>query len=978
MSIGEHGSILDLFALRGTPQSSGASDPVPLIDPKLVWMVLQGHVDVVAVTIAKDGKQSDLQRTHLARIHPGQLFFGFSQPREGASALILAFGSAGSQVAWMQGSAFVEALDTPNLRDQATSLCGGWAQVMSVLCSGERVPGAVRACLPGQAVDLADGEALQSPAGASWIRLCSGSVALGGLSRSQTLPAGQILLLGRDAWLHAAGDSRVEVLAGGPESPAEVWSAVTSFNAMLKSLVDIRVQREREIDRKRLLAKSRDTKHAVTRALRDLTSVLDPDARGDADASPDSAAAVASRLVLRESGVPATPEGELPESQRDPLRSSGLGPGGFFRRIRLAGAWWSWADRPLLTYLRGTTVPVVLLPRGRQFEAIDVVSGQTRAVDASSAGVLEDFAFEVRRSLPDRAAGIRDLFTLAFEGSGIDLVRLCWLALGIGTLGVVSLVLLGVVIDRGAGLADATSSTTLGIAALGGVIALTGLQFTRDRILIRVRTKARDTAQTAVWERAFSAPVRSEDRLPAGEVAARSGSTSDLVASGADALARCILAIPQVGAPLVLLGVQSLTAAAAGVVLALVVFLVWLWGAGSRSTEVESSIAGRTREVGLLVQILSGISHIRVAAAEDRAFAGWTALFASRLRAERHARRRAVLTGALAAGFPSIVLAMVILAMALGSRFGDAPATTGGLVVALLSAVLLVRASFDAAQAAALCTELVPAMRRLRPILAQPPERQRADTNPGQLRGRVEASNITFRYDPDGPAILDRVSIRAEPGEFIAITGPSGSGKSTLLRILLGFERPESGTVAFDGFDAQALDQSILRRQLGVVLQDGEILPGDLFINIVGAAAGRTMVDAWRAARLAGLAEDIERLPMGMHTVLDERGATLSSGQRQRLLIARALIHEPRLILFDEATSAVDNATQEVVSTSLKSLRATRIVIAHRLSTIRAADRVYILDGGRITACGSFDELSAPGGPLCPKSSGPNQTAYMS
>ncbi|MXW35928.1 MAG: ATP-binding cassette domain-containing protein, partial [Chloroflexi bacterium] len=210
---------------------------------------------------------------------------------------------------------------------------------------------------------------------------------------------------------------------------------------------------------------------------------------------------------------------------------------------------------------------------------------------------------------------------------------------------------------------------------------------------------------------------------------------------------------------------------------------------------------------------------------------------------------------------------------------------------------------------------------------------------------------------------LQDVSFTARPGEFIAFVGPSGSGKSTLLRVLLGFEQPDSGSVYFDGQDFSRLDVQAVRSQIGVVLQSGRVMAGDFFTNIVGASA-HTIEDAWEAARMAGLAEDIEAMPMGMHTVVSEGANTLSGGQRQRLLIARAIVSKPRVVFFDEATSALDNRTQAIVSRSLERLNATRVVIAHRLSTIVNATRIYVMEHGRVVQSGRYQDLIAREGPF--------------
>ncbi|HBL29337.1 MAG TPA: NHLP bacteriocin export ABC transporter permease/ATPase subunit, partial [Acidobacteria bacterium] len=256
---------------------------------------------------------------------------------------------------------------------------------------------------------------------------------------------------------------------------------------------------------------------------------------------------------------------------------------------------------------------------------------------------------------------------------------------------------------------------------------------------------------------------------------------------------------------------------------------------------------------------------------------------------------------------------------------------------------------------------LIPIYERLQPILEEPPEVDGAKADAGDLSGEIELSHVSFRYPGDGPLILDDVSLRAAPGEFIALVGPSGAGKSTCLRLLLGFEKPTAGSIYFDGQDLASLNPQSVRRQLGVVLQTGRPMVGDIYQSIVGNA-NLGIDDAWEAARMAGLEDDIRAMPMGMHTVISEGGETFSGGQKQRLLIARAVVTRPRIILFDEATSALDNRTQEIVSRSLEQLKATRIVIAHRLSTIVNADRIYVLQAGRVVESGSYRELMGGGG----------------
>jgi ATP-binding cassette subfamily C protein len=257
---------------------------------------------------------------------------------------------------------------------------------------------------------------------------------------------------------------------------------------------------------------------------------------------------------------------------------------------------------------------------------------------------------------------------------------------------------------------------------------------------------------------------------------------------------------------------------------------------------------------------------------------------------------------------------------------------------------------------------LVPVYERAKPILQTLPESGEGRRHPGELQGGIEVMKLGFRYG-DGPEILKDVSFSIRPGGYIALVGPSGSGKSTLFRLLLGFEKPSSGSIYYDTQDLVDLDVDALRRQLGVVLQSGQLISGDIFTNIVGTSQ-LTLDDAWNAARMVGLDQDIEQMPMGMHTVISEGASTLSGGQRQRILIARAIVHRPRIIYFDEATSALDNRTQAIVTESLGRLKATRIVIAHRLSTVINADRILVLQDGRIVQNGNYEKLLHEPGPF--------------
>jgi ATP-binding cassette subfamily C protein len=309
------------------------------------------------------------------------------------------------------------------------------------------------------------------------------------------------------------------------------------------------------------------------------------------------------------------------------------------------------------------------------------------------------------------------------------------------------------------------------------------------------------------------------------------------------------------------------------------------------------------------------------------------------------------------AAFPVIAYSAIFYSAAVLMATRTSPRMTTGDFLAFFAAFAqFLAAGLALSEAAVASLIVIPLIERAKPILNTLPEVDAGKIDPGELSGRIELNHLFFRYRSDMPLVLRDLSLSISAGQFVAFVGASGSGKSTIFRLLLGFEKPESGAIYFDGQDLSSLNLHAVRRQLGVVLQNGRVLTGDIFTNIVGSAPLSFDV-AWEAARLSGLDGDIEAMPMGMHTMVSEDGGGFSGGQRQRLMIARAIVGKPRILLFDEATSALDNHTQAIVARSLDSLNVTRLVIAHRLSTVVNADRIFVMDKGRIVQTGSYSEL---------------------
>ena len=391
-------------------------------------------------------------------------------------------------------------------------------------------------------------------------------------------------------------------------------------------------------------------------------------------------------------------------------------------------------------------------------------------------------------------------------------------------------------------------------------------------------------------------------------------------------------------------------------------------------------IAAGNKTAGTVQQIFAGLAKFRVQGAEEQAYSLWTRTFGEHWNWSLKLRWQNNYTSIISSMQPFILTLILywIAVYGMNELGPDGKTVQKGIGYAQFIAFNAAYSSFNGVMGGiiGLISQyfgIQPQLENLRPILEAVPESAGDKQDAGKLSGALEVSHLTFSYtnmvpdekgnvtEVEGDEVLHDVSFSVAAGENVAIVGKSGSGKSTLVRLLLGFEVPKSGAVYFDGHDLSDVNLPSVRSQMGVVLQNGQLMTGDIYTNIVGTKL-LTQDDAWQAAEAAGIAEDIAEMPMGMQTVISEGSSNISGGQRQRILIARALVGKPSILIFDEATSALDNRSQSIVTKSLDRLHATRIIVAHRLSTIRNCDRIIVMDEGRVAEMGTFNELVEKGG----------------
>lgn len=629
----------------------------------------------------------------------------------------------------------------------------------------------------------------------------------------------------------------------------------------------------------------------------------------------------------------------------------------YHRRIRLTGNWWRGAAEPLIGRDATSGEAVALLPRNGRYWMRRAGAAKAHPVSAAMAATIDGSAWTIYANLPNRPVGGWDILRLAGHGLRKDWQALLLIGLLAGLIALVPTRMLSNFYDAIIPTGDRLQLLQFGLILFTAACAASLFEWSRGLIALRIKSRANYRLQAGVWSRLMDLPLSFFRQYASGDLAQRVMGIDAIRSMLADYVTTAALALLFAVPNLLLMAYFSapLTAVACAALLLWFLLLAGISTLNYANLRREFHADGELS--GFSLQAISGISKIRLSGAEERAFIRWVERFSEKLLHKRKAIANYDAIALINGVFPALMSGLFFWLV--GGTELRMDLTTGDFLAFTAAFTILATAVAGFAMVVPSVLASAALYQRLQPVLTAVPERTEAQQPVHAIDGRVEMRNVSFRYHPDQPRVLDQVSLHAEPGDFIAIVGPSGAGKSTIVRLLLGFDDPESGGIYFGNFDVAKVNRRDLRKQIGTVLQAGGLLQGSIYQNIAGAS-GLSMEQAWQAARMAGCAADIEAMPMGMHTVVFD--GAISGGQRQRILIARALARNPRLLIFDEATSALDNETQAHVADSLQRLNATRIIIAHRLSTIINAHRIYVLDAGRIVASGTYSELMAANG----------------
>ena len=943
----------------------GSTQPFLLDDPEITWYCVAGGVDIFTVTM-EEGEPVGT-RSHFLGILPGQCCFGIDVA--GMGSAFQAVARPQTKLRKINRARLRELAANPGTAESVSALLDTWVNGLtrSLTHDVEKPALAEEALKPGEPCSFEGQARVSSEKGVVWIDIWSGSLLFVDMATPVFQSKWVLFPITADSWVQPVSDefeADVEPRTTNVALTSDaLWEGLDVFHQVLCECEFINKRLAAVDEFLRLQDKAQHAEAARDAAYDAIGSVLRTEAetpreflhKGGAEPVLNACALVGEALGMEVTSHPGASEGLTFEEQIGAIASASSFR---FRVVGLRGRWWKEDHGPLVGQLEEDGSPVALMPTGpASYEIVDPTSGSSVAVTEDVALSLAPFGYTLYAPFPEGSLEAIDLVKFGARGLYREFRTLLFMGIAVGVLGAATPWITGKIIDGAIPQADFNMLLGFGLALLGAAISTSMFKIVQGIATVRIQGKMEVRIQSALWDRLMNLPTTFFRNYSAGDLADR--------ASGIDAIQQLlsgagIAAILGSLSGLFYVGLMlSYDMRLAGVAVVLTVVYVGTTMTGNymqlRHQRVEVRLKGLI--TGLVLNLITGVTKLRICGAEHHAFRRWADRFSEQRRIAFAIGRIQNAITVFGDIFPVFSSMIIFYVMYKAQAAPEGATLTTGEFVAFNSAFGLFLAAMQALGEASLSMlRVVPIFERIKPIISTPAEIDSSKVYPGKVTGAMELSHVSFRYSEDSPWIMNDLTLSIGAGELVAFVGGSGCGKSTLMRLLLGFETPQQGSVFYDNMDLSTVDLRMLRQQLGVVLQKSQVMPTDIYRNIVGVGS-RPIEEAWEAAEAAGLADDIRGMPMQMHTYVSEGGGTLSGGQRQRLMISRAIVNKPNIIFLDEATSALDNRAQAIVTESMDRMEATRIVIAHRLSTIINADKICYLDGGKVAEMGTYHEL---------------------
>ncbi|WP_299674834.1 NHLP bacteriocin export ABC transporter permease/ATPase subunit [uncultured Dokdonia sp.] len=947
----------------------GASESMILDSHDKFWMVISGEVDIFYVNIDANGNYKS-RLTYLYRAKKGELLFSLLVKPLKEGIRLLAMGSEAKLLELDKNKLI--GVDHTFLKFHIEK----WISNVTERLHRANIPRVYTQLENKSEIVLSKDEIGYPYKGIVWCKLTNGSASIYGGSSEQHAHSSPDFhtVVSNSLWVKALEkETAFDIVSTREMLKDEIYFMLSLKNLQThfyKKIIEDEVT-SREQEKQRIVSKIATDGQKLNKTLRDLGGIIPSDTASSKSTSTqgssfntDSDLFAACQAIGDKVGFDfKTPKymDSYKDSLTNQLFAIGQASNVRIRKIILRGTWWKDENGHILAFTKEGNHSVALIQKTAQsYSYKNPETGVEETVTNTVAESLEPVAYMFFFAFDKKMDAVKKIWEFAIQGVKKDAKFLILAALSGSLIGLLVPILSGVMFDDVIPTADrGMLIEVFAIMLMIGIVSAL-LQLVQGVLQLRVETKSNLNLQGGVMDHLLRLPVSFYKKYSSGDLTNRALSINTIRQILSNTVLTAVLSGTFSIVNLGLLFYYDTGLAWIGVGLA-VIAVIFIASIGWLKLQQDRDISNEHGAIqGFLFEFLSGITKIRITGAEKRIFTLWATKFSRLKKLGFKSGSYQNYIEVFNASYPLMTKVFFFSFI----YYVYTTATTASVGLISVGAFMAFMSAFSQFLGDALrmsmslisSLNIITLYERVQPILEETPESSDDSVDPGELAGGIELNSVSFRYNEEQPLVLNDVSLKINPGEMVAFIGPSGSGKSTVMRVLLGFEEPEAGSVYYDGNAFDSMNKDLVRRQIGVVLQNGALMAGSIYKNIVGNSE-LSLDDAWEAARMAGMEEDIKNMPMEMHTMVSESGSTFSGGQRQRLMIARAIAHKPRLLYMDEATSALDNHTQNIVSESLDNLQATRIVIAHRLSTIRNADRIYVMDKGTIVESGTYDEL---------------------
>ena len=622
-------------------------------------------------------------------------------------------------------------------------------------------------------------------------------------------------------------------------------------------------------------------------------------------------------------------------------------------KIELKDNWRVNNRTPILAFFADNDYPVILLPKRRgTYYCVSYKTGEKYVINQTIAKRLKEEAYVFYKPLPTHKLTLKEYFQYFSKSIRVvDLILviiMMLVATGIGMLlpYIMKMMTGEVVTNKNLNL---FGIVTIYLVSAGITYIL--IQAFQSYVNSKVSIKIEKMMQETTMARLLSLPTSFFKKYSTGNLTSRFNSVSSLAGLIFNGIFLTLLS-----SLMSLAYMTQIIQFSPRLVLPVVLILLLTVSFSAIVSVVQIKVSRKqlklsAKENGTSYAMISGIQKIRLAGAEKRSFARWAKDYSE--------SSIPLYNPPLIIRLSTVISVLITLAGDIAIYYIAAKSRID------VSSFMAFSSSFASLTIAATALSSIatsfsrvrPVIDMVRPLLEEETEDDDSKQLVESLDGNIKIENVSFSYGEDSRKILDNINIDIKEGDYVAIVGKTGCGKSTLVRLLLGFEKPTNGHIYYDDKDIEDLNLQSLRSKIGSVTQNGGVFHADIMSNILITNLTLSEKDAWEAAEIAGIAEDIRKMPMGMRTVISEGQGGISGGQKQRIMIARAIVNKPKILIFDEATSALDNKTQKNISDAITQLNCTRIVIAHRLSTIRNCNHILYMEDGAIKESGTYEEL---------------------